>query len=304
MKLSSCRGSLDVVDDELTPTLFLSAAEAASASYYSPSAPEVSLPLFRFYEDDFSSDDEAGFTELPSEEEIKETSYSLSKLKSLPLQDRPRERLAQMGPEALSTIELLAILLGNGTKNCSVLQLATQLMARFGSLDALSEASLQELSSLKGIGFAKAVQLKAAFTLHYRLSLMSIHKVCFDTASKLFDLVGPELRRQKVEVLMVILLDQKRRLIHKEIAAKGILDQILIHPREIFHLAIHHRAHSIVIAHNHPSGDPSPSKQDLSMTQVLRKSGEILGIKLTDHLIVAGSNYISFAEKDLLDDQV
>ena len=163
--------------------------------------------------------------------------FSISHLKALPSQDRPRERLAHRGSAALSTIELLAILLGSGTKNCSVLQLAAQLMARFGSLQDLSQASVQELSSLKGIGFAKAVQLKAAFSLVSRLSMMSTEKVCFDEPEKLFHLIGPELKDEKVEVLMVILFDVKRRLIHREIAARGILNEILVHPREIFHFS-------------------------------------------------------------------
>lgn len=297
MTLPPCRTSLDVVDDELTSTLF-------TDYYYSTYAASSSSTLFRFHEEPFPTEEDSSLsmTELPALQEAKLSARIFSKLKSLPVQDRPRERLAQIGPDALSTIELLAILLGNGTKNCSVLQLAAHLMAHFGTLHALSEASVQELSSLKGIGFAKAVQLKAAFSLHSRLPIGPIDKIIFDKASKIFDLIGPELKKEKVEVLMVVLLDARKRFIHREIAAKGILNQILIHPREIFHLAIKHRAHSIVIAHNHPSGDVVPSQQDLHMTQILRKSGEILGIKLADHLIVAGEEYISLAEKNLLHD--
>lgn len=291
----SYKASVDVVDEELNPTLFLESLPTANLYY--------PAPRFRFRDAPFKPDplsiDDLPLPEISEAPE--EPSYSLpsTELKALPTSDRPRERLARIGPEALSTIELLAILLGSGTKNCSVLQLAAQLMARFGSLSALSDASLRELSSLKGIGFAKAVQLKAAFTLHDRLPLRPIEKVRFDKASKIYDLVGSELKKEKVEVIMVILLDARKRLIHREIAGKGILDQILVHPREIFHLAIRHRAHSIVIAHNHPSGDPAPSQQDLEMTHILQKSGQILGIQLTDHLIVAGETYVSFAESNL-----
>jgi DNA repair protein RadC len=225
---------------------------------------------------------------------------SISSLKALPSQDRPRERLAHRGPDALSNVELLAILLGSGTKQCSVMQLASQLMARFGSLQDLSQASVQELSSLKGIGFAKAVQLKAAFSLFSRLSITPTDKICFDDPEKIFQLIGQELQRETVEVLMVILFDVKRRLIHREIAARGILTEILVHPREIYHLAIRHRAHTIVVAHNHPSGDVLPSQQDVEMTRILQKAGQIIGIPLTDHLIIAGETYLSFAAQNML----
>lgn len=280
--LGAYKASIELVDEELKSTLFL-----VRDYYYSPSS-------FRFRDEPFEK------AALLEEKIPQKPHRTLPQLKAIPASDRPRERLAQMGPDALSTVELLAILLGNGTKNCSVLQLAMQLMARFGSLHALSEASVQELSSLKGIGFAKAVQLKAAFSLHFRLPERQTDKICFDKASKIFDLVGPNLKKEKVEILIVILLDARRRFIHREVAARGILNEILVHPREIFHLAIRHRAHSLVIAHNHPSGDLSPSQQDLNMTQILQKSGQILGIQLTDHLIIAGDQYLSFAESGLL----
>ncbi|MBS0625831.1 MAG: DNA repair protein RadC [Verrucomicrobia bacterium] len=221
-------------------------------------------------------------------------------LKALPVQDRPRERLSQIGPDALSTIELLAILLGSGTKNRSVLELSTDLISHFGSLKNLSEASVQELSSLKGIGPAKAILLKAAFSLIARLPTQADEKALLDQPRKIYDLINGELTKEKVEVLMVLLLDTKRRLIHKEVAARGILNEILIHPREIFHLAIRHRAHSVAIAHNHPSGDPAPSKRDLEMTKILQSAGQIVGISLYDHLIIGGGHYTSFAEKGLL----
>ena len=293
------RPSLDSSNSEFASTLFL-----PPTSYrYTIYVPGESH-RFRFRDEPLApTEEEPVSPKFPSLLKEKELSSQLfSKLKSLPLQDRPRERLAQMGPSALSTVELLAILLGNGTKNCSVLQLATQLMVHFGSLLALSEASVQELSSLKGIGFAKAIQLKAAFSLHSRLPISPIDKIIFDKPSKIFDLIAPELKKEKVEVLMVILLDPRKRFIHREIIARGILNELLVHPREVFHLAIKHRAHSVVIAHNHPSGDPLPSQQDLNVTKILQQSGDILGIKLADHLIIAGEEYISFAEKNLLQD--
>lgn len=275
--------------EPLPPDFFLSTF--VISEYYHPSR-------FRFRDEPF--DQPSSLDDLKSSYTLQETFEPPVTLKALPPAERPRERLANIGADALSTVELLAILLGNGTKNCSALELAVHLMSKFGSLTALAEASLQELSSIKGIGFAKAVQLKAAFSLHARFPTKPIEKVCFDKAAKIFEFISPELRREKVEVLMVILLDARKGLIHRQVAAKGILNEILIHPREIFHLAIRHCAHSIVIAHNHPSGDPAPSQQDLNMTQILQKSGQILGIQLTDHLIIAGDKYFSLAENNFL----
>ncbi len=283
------KASVDVTEDELNPTLFLESLPTANLYY--------PAPRFRFRDAPFRSDpleeEEAAPPEVPEEK------LPSLDLKALAADDRPRERLARVGPEALSTVELLAILLGSGTKNCSVLRLASQLMARFGTLANLSEASVQELSLFKGIGFTKAAQLKAAFTLLSRLPLKPVKKMRFDKASKIYDLVGAELKKERVEVIMVILLDVRKRLIYREVVGRGILDEILVHPREVFHLAIRYSAHSIVIAHNHPSGDPAPSQQDIEMTHILQKSGQILGVQLADHVIVAGETFLSFAESKL-----
>ena len=221
-------------------------------------------------------------------------------LKSLPLQERPRERLARLGSDALSTIELIAILLGSGTKNRSVLQLASDLVVQFGSLGVLCDASVQELSVLKGIGQAKAVQLKAAFSMCARMDRSEVDRPLVDRSRKIYDLIGSEMRREKVEVLMVLMRDARKRLIQKEIVGRGILNEILVHPREIFHAAIRHRSHSIVIAHNHPSGDPAPSRRDLEMTQLLVNASRIVGIELADHLIIGRESYTSLADQGLM----
>ncbi len=220
-------------------------------------------------------------------------------LKALPLEERPRERLAQQGSDSLSTIELLAILLGSGTQRRSVLELASDLLGYFGSVAHLAEASLQELQQVRGIGQAKAIQIKAAFALLNRLEGRA-QRPLLDTPEKVYALIRTDLSQQKVEMLMVILRDVRKGCLHKEVISKGTLTELLLHPREIYHLAIKHRAHSLIIAHNHPSGDPTPSSRDKEMTQLLNAAGKILGIELADHLIIGADAYFSFFRNGLL----
>ncbi len=219
-------------------------------------------------------------------------------LKALPEQERPRERLAQHGSEGLSTIELLAILLGHGTQGRSVLELAADLLAHFGSIGALAEASLEELKQVKGIGVAKAIQLKAVFGLLHRLEPKK-QGLLLDAPERVYALIGPELAHQKVEMLMVVLRDVRKCCLHREIISKGTLTELLMHPREIFHLAIRHRAHSLIVAHNHPSGDPTPSTRDLDMTKLLIAVGKMVGIELADHLIIGSDSFVSLYQKGL-----
>ena len=222
----------------------------------------------------------------------------MTPIKSLPSEARPRERLARFGADALSEIELLAILFGSGTKNRSVLSLAAAILAHFGSLRRVAEASLEELREVKGVGVAKAILIKAAFALAQRQE--EEVRPLLDTPEKAYALIRSEIQRQEIEVLMVILRDVKRQLVHREILSKGILNELLVHPREVFHSAIKHRAHSLIIAHNHPSGDPHPSRRDCEMTQILIAAGRVIGIPLADHLIVGSSGYISFFQSGLM----
>lgn len=210
-------------------------------------------------------------------------------IKSLPSQERPRERLCLLGSDALSNMELLAILLGSGTKHQSVLQLAQHLLSHFGSLKALMEASLQELQEIKGIGIAKAIQLHAAFALSLRLEHVEFPLV--DTSEKAYSLIRQEMEKQRIEVLMILLLDTAKRCIHREILSKGTLSELLLHPREIFYTAIKHRAHSIILAHNHPSGDSTPSKQDAQITEKLLDASRLVGIPILDHLIIGKGSF-------------
>lgn len=217
-------------------------------------------------------------------------------LKCLPAEERPRERLARYGCETLSTIELLAILLGSGTRSRSVLELAADLLGHFGTVQRLAEASLEELKEVKGIGEAKAIQLKAGFGLVSRIERQS-QGALLDTPEKIYELIRSDLAGQSVEVLMVLLRDVRRCYVHREVIAKGTLTELSVHPREIFHVAIRYRAHSLIVAHNHPSGDPSPSIRDREMTQLLVAASRVVGIELSDHLIVGREGYTSFFRK-------
>ncbi len=223
-------------------------------------------------------------------------------LLDLPTHARPRERLLEAGEEALSLVELIAILLGTGTRGKSVLQLSQELLETFGSLPELLEASVEELRAIKGIGLAKALQLKAAFAiaLRFRKLYDSHRKVAVTTLHDAYLLLKDKLEHLRQEALVVLLRDAKGQAITTHQVALGTLSQVLIHPREVFFPAIRQKAHSMIIAHNHPSGDPTPSQADLEMTRRLISSGQIIGIPIDDHLIIGKGTYVSLKEKGLM----
>lgn len=219
-------------------------------------------------------------------------------IQHLPQEDRPRERLARYGADSLSLVELLALLLGSGTKETPVLSLAQQIISHFGSLQQLADATLSELCSIKGVGPAKAIQLKAALHLGMRASKQEIapkYKISHPTQA--YEIVRNELENEKREVFIAILLDIKNVLITKEIISIGDLSHTLVHPREVFYSAIRHKAASLIVAHNHPSGDVSPSKADIDLTQNLIQVGKVMSIPLQDHLIVGNQSFLSLREK-------
>ena len=222
-------------------------------------------------------------------------------LKSLPLEERPRERLLQNGVSALSLTELIAIILGNGTSGKSVIDLSEEILERFGGLEKLLDASVVELMQIKGIGRAKAIQLKAVFGIALRCKkpLLS-EKYLIASASCAYALARAEIAHIPQEVLLVILRDVRGILIHCEHVSVGTLSQVLVHPREVFYPAVRYKAHSLIIAHNHPSGDPTPSQSDLELTRALIDAGNVMGIGLDDHLIICKDRFISLREMGCL----
>jgi len=213
-------------------------------------------------------------------------------ISQLPVQQRPRERLRRHGANSLSTVELLAILLSTGTKKISVLDLAAKLLSHFGSLKQLICSSVEELMEVEGIGPAKAIQLKASLALAQK-AFQEFHPTIPIDTERAYELVRYELAPLKQEALFVILKDIKGRLITVEKVSLGTLSDVLVHPREVFFPAVQHKASSLILAHNHPSGDPTPSRADLEMTRHLIRSSRVMGIHLDDHLIVGATSYTS-----------
>ena len=217
----------------------------------------------------------------------------------LPISERPRERLMRLGAEALSEQELLACLLGRGVAGDSVLVTAQRLLAAFGDVSGIAEASVEQLMSVHGMGQAKAVQLKAAAELARRMSLSSNgHQPIIDSTEAAAAAVRPHLIDKKKEHFVALLLDTRHRLIRISPIAIGSLSATLVHPRELFKEAIAASAAAIIVAHNHPSGDPEPSAHDVELTKRLMAAGALLGIEVLDHLIIATKGTISLRAKE------
>lgn len=223
-------------------------------------------------------------------------------LKALPVEERPRERLLRDGIDSLSLSELIAIVLSSGTRGRSVLNVSEELLMRFGSLEYLLDASVVELMEIKGIGLAKAIQLKAVFAIALKCRRpQSLQKYSIQSVEEAYLLAKGEIAHQNQEILLVILRDVRGFLIHKEQVAVGTLSQVLVHPREVFYPAVRYKAHSMILAHNHPSGDPTPSGADIELTKVLIHSGQIMGIEIDDHLIIGRDKCVSLREYGIID---
>ncbi len=215
-------------------------------------------------------------------------------MQKIPLEERPRERLLLVGEESLSDSELLTILLGSGTSKVSAAGLAHNLLNHFGGLSALSEASIQELCQIHGIGQVKAVELRAVFALAKRLLKKSlIQKSKIDSSRSAYHALVDLFYGEKKEILVILMLDARLNLIGREVVGIGTLTEVLLHPREVFLPAIRRGAHSIILAHNHPSNDLTPSKTDLEVTERLCLSGKVLDIEVKDHLIICDDQYRS-----------
>lgn len=223
------------------------------------------------------------------------TYYSIQ---HLPEEERPRERLIRSGAESLSTAELIAIILGSGSKSRPILQLAHEIVARFGGMRQLAEATLSELMEIKGIGMAKAIQLKAALNLGMRVSRHDVKvKYRIEHPLHAYYLLKDEMENEKRELFVVILQDIRGYVICHEVISIGSLSQTLVHPREVFYPAIRHKAASLIVAHNHPSGDPTPSPQDFELTKNLVEAGILMNIPLYDHIIIGQQQYVSLRQQ-------
>ena len=209
------------------------------------------------------------------------------RIQDLPDQERPRERLASLGADALRSSELIAILLRTGMKGRSAIEIGEELVKHYGSLDALARASLDDLRKFKGIGRDKAIAIHSAFTLARRLvKEVQSEAPLVDSPEQIAGLLREENRSYTVENFQVLLLNTRRRLIRVERISQGTLDTILIHPREVFRLAITANASAIALVHNHPSGDPTPSDADIKVTRDLIRAGQLLRIDVVDHVIL------------------
>ena len=223
-------------------------------------------------------------------------------IKELPAEERPREKLAQYGVDVLSNSELLAILIGTGTKDASAIMLANRILAlEKGGISYLCCCTADELSEIQGIGKAKSCQIIAAIELGKRIATRpKDKKVNIKSPNEVASLFLEEMRYLKKEVFKVLLLNTKNEIIKIENISVGTLNSSMVHPREVFCSAIRKSACSVVLVHNHPSGNPAPSRTDVDITERLVKAGELLGINVLDHLIIGDGIYVSLKEKMLM----
>jgi len=209
------------------------------------------------------------------------------RLKDQPASERPRERLAALGADALSHAELIAILLRTGLKGTNAVEIGKQLVQKFGTLQGLALATVPDLCRVKGIGRDKAVTLVAAFALARKMAgELQYESPVLDNPESVARLLRDQNLGKPVETLQVLLLNTRRRLIRVEEISSGTLDTLLVHPREVFKCAIAANAAALVLAHNHPSGDPSPSEADIKVTRDLIRAGQLLKIEVVDHIIL------------------
>ena len=222
-------------------------------------------------------------------------------IKELPMKERPRERFIKYGPSSIQTFELIAIVLRTGSKDESVLELAKRVTYMTKSLKDLGNTSIKDLKSIKGIGDSKAIELLAAFELGKRVFKESfIEQSKLQSPEKIYQYLKSELEMKTQEHFLALYLNIKGELIKKETLFIGSLNSSLVHPREIFKHAVINSAAAIIICHNHPSGDPTPSKQDIDITKLIHKNSLMMDIELLDHIIIGKDKYYSFKEKGQL----
>jgi len=222
-------------------------------------------------------------------------------IKDMPVELRPRERLLKEGPQLLSDIELLAIMLRTGSTGFSAVELATSLIGRFGGLKQLLDASTEELNAVKGIGPAKVAQVRAALELGRRVAMATAwDRPAIKSPENAAALVMEEMRHLDREHFWALLLNTKNQVLSKEVISIGTLNSSAIHPRELYKAAIRRSAAGVILVHNHPSGDPTPSQQDIEVTKRLIEAGNIIGINVLDHLVIGDNKFVSFKARGLM----
>jgi len=224
-------------------------------------------------------------------------------IKNWPEDERPRERLVRYGGDKLSDAQLLGILIGSGDhrSNQNAVDLSRVVLKTFGNFKNIDQASVTELCTVKGIGVAKAAQIKAALEVGKRLSAQQPDSSQKMNSCRAFvDAYAPFLKNLRKEIVKVVLLNPKLNVIKDITISEGSVDASILHPREVMTPAIKESAAKIVLIHNHPSGDPTPSRADIEITHRVSKAGEIVGIPLVDHIIIGGTAYYSFAEEGLI----
>ena len=227
------------------------------------------------------------------------------KIREMPQAERPREKLAAHGAGALTDPELIAILLRTGIAGKNAVEVGRDLLKEYGSLRGLSRCTVDELKKIPGVGFTKAVQLAAAFDLGRRMAHETLSKQKLDSPELVHELIGAELRTLRKESLRVVLLDTRYHLIRIEEISLGSINESIAHPRDVFRPAVIASAYAVIVVHNHPSGDASPSQTDHSLTRRLAEAAELLQIKLLDHIIIGAPGeqspgYFSFKEAGVL----
>lgn len=231
---------------------------------------------------------------------MSEPEYRLT-IKNMPEDMRPRERMKKVGPGALSVAELLAIILRTGTQEESALELAQRILLDPRGLRFLGEATIDELCGIKGVGLAKAAQVKAALELGRRLICLEPDlKPVIRSPQEACNLVMEEMCYLDREHFRVILLNTKNRVLSMETVSIGSLNSSLVHPREVFKRAVQRSAAGLILVHNHPSGDPTPSSEDIEITRRLCEAGRVIGIEVLDHIVIGDHVFVSFKEKGLI----
>ncbi|WP_112181492.1 RadC family protein [Paraliobacillus zengyii] len=219
-------------------------------------------------------------------------------MKDVPKQDRPRERLIELGASHVSNQELLAILLGTGTREESVQDLAQRVLMHFEGINLLRESTFEELTAIKGIGMVKAVLILAAIELGKRMNqLKPQERYVIRSPEDGANFVMEEMRLLNQEHFVCLFLNTKNQIIHRQTVFIGSLNASIVHPREVYREAVKRSAASIICVHNHPSGDPSPSQEDIQVTKRLAECGKMIGIELLDHLVIGDQKFVSLKEK-------